>query len=152
MPQIAQRSPGQLILFEIAESPLFSLEMEIAAQLSTWTLSHDRDIRTRPVDECPRPSSAINLPRCAYKQCDDGDPPRGGGEDERSGTRIVAEAAAGTAIERFVSSRRIRRCARQRDGATKRLAELVIHNMNGEGNRRCSLRCGSATSWAAWEA
>lgn len=52
------------------------------------------------------------------------------------GTRIVAEAAAKYGVERFVlvSSDKAVRPANVM-GATKRLAELVIHNLNGAGRK-----------------
>jgi len=37
-------------------------------------------------------------------------------------------------------------------GATKRLAELVIHNMNGEGKSTVFVAVRFGNVWAAWEA
>ncbi len=77
-------------------------------------------------------------------------------DDDRAkiGTRIVAEAAAKFGVERFVlvsTDKAVRPTNVM--GATKRLAELVIHNIEpAKGNRRCSSPSGSATSWAAWAA
>jgi FlaA1/EpsC-like NDP-sugar epimerase len=136
--QIARLSPGRLILFEIAESPLFYLEMEMREKFPTVGLVpvigdvRDRG-RVEEVVRAHRP--AIIIHAAAYKHVPMMEiHPVEAVKTNVLGTRIVAEAAAKFGAERFVlvSTDKAVRPANVM-GATKRLAELVIHNMNGEG-------------------
>jgi FlaA1/EpsC-like NDP-sugar epimerase len=136
--QIAQRSPRRLILFEIAESPLFFLEMEMREKFPTLGLvPMIGDVRDRGrVEEIVRAHRpAIIFHAAAYKHVPMMENhPVEAVKTNVLGTRIVAEAAAKFEVERFVlvsTDKAVRPTNVM--GATKRLAELVIHNMNGEG-------------------
>ena len=132
--QIARLSPGLLILFEIAESPLFFLEFELRAQFPTVALLpvigdvRDRG-RIEEIVRAYRPS--IILHAAAYKHVPMMEiHPVEAVKTNVLGTRIVAEAAAKFGVERFVlvsTDKAVRPTNVM--GATKRLAELVIHNV-----------------------
>jgi FlaA1/EpsC-like NDP-sugar epimerase len=137
--QIARRSPGRLILFEIAESPLFFLEMEMRENFPPLDLVpvigdvRDRG-RVEEVVRAHRP--AIIFHAAAYKHVPMMEiHPVEAVKTNVLGTRIVAEAAAKFGVERFVlvsTDKAVRPTNVM--GATKRLAELVIHNIaNREG-------------------
>ena len=137
--QIARRSPGRLILFEIAESPLFFLEMEMREKFPTVGLVPViGDVRDRGrVEEIVRVHRpAIIFHAAAYKHVPMMEiHPVEAVKTNVLGTRIVAEAAAKFGVERFVlvsTDKAVRPTNVM--GATKRLAELVIHNIaNREG-------------------
>jgi FlaA1/EpsC-like NDP-sugar epimerase len=135
--QIARRSPRRLILFEIAESPLFFLEMEMREKFPTLGLVPViGDVRDRGrVEETVRAHRpAIIFHAAAYKHVPMMEiHPVEAVKTNVLGTRIVAEAAAKYGVERFVlvsTDKAVRPTNVM--GATKRLAELVIHNI---GNR-----------------
>jgi FlaA1/EpsC-like NDP-sugar epimerase len=132
--QIAQRSPVRLILFEIAESPLFFLEMELRRKFPTLGLVPViGDVRDRGrVEEIVRAHRpAIIFHAAAYKHVPMMEiHPVEAVKTNVLGTRIVAEAAAKFGVERFVlvsTDKAVRPTNVM--GATKRLAELVIHNL-----------------------
>ena len=132
--QIARRSPGRLILFEIAESPLFFLEFEMRAQFPTVALVPViGDVRDRGrVEEIVRVHRpAIIFHAAAYKHVPMMEiHPVEAVKTNVLGTRILAEAAAKFEVERFVlvsTDKAVRPTNVM--GATKRLAELVIHNI-----------------------
>jgi FlaA1/EpsC-like NDP-sugar epimerase len=132
--QIARRSPRRLILFEIAESPLFYLEMEMRAKFPTVALvTVIGDVRDRGrVEEIVRAHRpAIIFHAAAYKHVPMMEiHPVEAVKTNVLGTRIVAEAAAKFGVERFVlvsTDKAVRPTNVM--GATKRLAELVIHNV-----------------------
>jgi len=132
--QIAQRSPGRLILFEIAESPLFYLEMEMRNAFPGLELVPViGDVRDRGrVEEIVRAyRPAIIFHAAAYKHVPMMEiHPVEAVKTNVLGTRIAAEAAARFGVERFilVSTDKAVRPTNVM-GATKRLAELVIHNV-----------------------
>jgi FlaA1/EpsC-like NDP-sugar epimerase len=138
--QIARRSPGRLILFEIAESPLFDLEGEMRETFPGLELVpvigdiRDR-VRVEEIISAQRP--AIVYHAAAYKHVPVMEMhPVEAVKTNVLGTRIVAEAAAKFGVERFVlvsTDKAVRPTNVM--GATKRLAELVIHNMNGHGRK-----------------
>ncbi len=138
--QIARRSPARLILFEIAESPLFYLEMELRNEFPALRLvTAIGDVRDRGrVEEIVRVHRpAIIFHAAAYKHVPMMEVhPVEAVKTNVLGTRILAEAAAKFGVERFVlvSTDKAVRPANVM-GATKRLAELVIHNI---GNREGS--------------
>ncbi|HEX7523422.1 MAG TPA: nucleoside-diphosphate sugar epimerase/dehydratase [Candidatus Deferrimicrobium sp.] len=132
--QIARLSPGRLILFEIAESPLFFLEFEMRTQFPTVALVPViGDVRDRGrVEEIVRAHRpAIIFHAAAYKHVPMMEiHPVEAVKTNVLGTRIVAEAAAKFGVERFVlvSTDKVVRPTNVM-GATMRLAELVIHNI-----------------------
>jgi FlaA1/EpsC-like NDP-sugar epimerase len=138
--QIAQRSPVRLILFDIAESPLFFLEMEMRVKFPALGLVPViGDVRDRGrVEEIVRAHRpAIIFHAAAYKHVPMMEiHPVEAVKTNVLGTRIMAEAAAKFGVERFVlvsTDKAVRPTNVM--GATKRLAELVIHNVaNQEGS------------------
>ncbi|RJO72575.1 MAG: polysaccharide biosynthesis protein, partial [Myxococcales bacterium] len=137
--QIAKLSPGRLILFEIAESPLFYFEMEMREKFPLVGLVPViGDVRDRGrVEEIVRAHRpAIVFHAAAYKHVPMMEiHPVEAVKTNVLGTRIVAEASAKFGVERFVlvsTDKAVRPTNVM--GATKRLAELVIHNIaNREG-------------------
>jgi FlaA1/EpsC-like NDP-sugar epimerase len=132
--QIARLSPGRLILFEIAESPLFYFEMEMREKFPAIGLVPViGDVRDRGrVEEIVRAHRpAIIFHAAAYKHVPMMEiQPVEAVKTNVLGTRIVAEAAAKFGVERFVlvsTDKAVRPTNVM--GATKRLAELVIHNI-----------------------
>jgi FlaA1/EpsC-like NDP-sugar epimerase len=136
--QIARLSPRRLVLFEISESSLFFFEMEMREKFPTVGLVpvigdvRDRG-RVEEIVHAHRP--AIIFHAAAYKHVPMMEiHPVEAVKTNVLGTRIMAEAAAKFGVERFVlvsTDKAVRPTNVM--GATKRLAELVIHNMNGEG-------------------
>ncbi|MCR4308817.1 MAG: polysaccharide biosynthesis protein [Deltaproteobacteria bacterium] len=132
--QIARCSPGRLILFEIAESPLFFLEMEMRKKFPTQALVPViGDVRDRGrVEEIVRVHRpAIIFHAAAYKHVPMMEiHPVEAVKTNVLGTRIVAEAAVKFGVERFVlvsTDKAVRPTNVM--GASKRLAELVIQNI-----------------------
>jgi FlaA1/EpsC-like NDP-sugar epimerase len=138
--RIARLSPGRLVLFEIAESPLFDFEMEMREKFPGLDLVpvigdvRDRD-RVEETVRAWRP--AIVYHAAAYKHVPVMEMhPVEAVKTNVLGTRIVAEVAAEFGVERFVlvsTDKAVRPTNVM--GATKRLAELVIHNVNGQGRK-----------------
>ena len=147
--QIARLSPARLVLFEIAESPLFYFEMEMREKFPTVDLVPViGDVRDRGrVEEIVRAHRpAIIFHAAAYKHVPMMEiHPVEAVKTNVLGTRIVAEAAAKFGVERFVlvsTDKAVRPTNVM--GATKRLAELVIHNIanraGADGVRRRPVR------------
>ncbi len=138
--QIARLSPSRLVLFEIAESPLFDFEMEMREKFpAVNVVPVIGDVRDRGrVEETMRlHQPAVVYHAAAYKHVPmmEGHPVEAV-KTNVLGTRIVAEAASKYGVERFVlvsTDKAVRPTNVM--GATKRLAELVIHNMNGAGRK-----------------
>ena len=132
--QIARLSPGRLVLFEIAESPLFYLEMEMREKFPAVELVPViGDVRDRGrVEEIVRAHRpAVIFHAAAYKHVPMMEVhPFEAVKTNVLGTRVVAEAAAKFGVERFVlvsTDKAVRPTNVM--GATKRVAELVIHNV-----------------------
>jgi FlaA1/EpsC-like NDP-sugar epimerase len=135
---LARLSPARLLLFEIAESPLFTFEMEMRQKFPTLdliTLIGDVRDRSRVEEVLRSYRPAVIYHAAAYKHVPMMEMhPVEAVKTNVLGTRIVAEAAARHGVERFVlvsTDKAVRPTNVM--GATKRVAELVIHNMNGEG-------------------
>jgi FlaA1/EpsC-like NDP-sugar epimerase len=131
--QIARLSPGRLVLFEIAESPLFYFEMEMREKFPDLGLVPViGDVRDRGrVEEIVRAHRpAVIFHAAAYKHVPMMEiHPVEAVKTNVLGTRILADAAAKFGVERFVlvsTDKAVRPTNVM--GATKRLAELVIHN------------------------
>jgi FlaA1/EpsC-like NDP-sugar epimerase len=136
--QLARLSPARLLLFEIAESPLFFFEMEMRQKFPTLdliTLIGDVRDRSRVEEVLSVYRPAVIYHAAAYKHVPMMEMhPVEAVKTNVLGTRIVAEAAARHGVERFVlvsTDKAVRPTNVM--GATKRVAELVIHNLNGEG-------------------
>ena len=138
--RIAALSPARLVMFEIAESPLFDFEMEMRERFpGVNAVAVIGDVRDRGrVEETLRiyrPSTVYHA--AAYKHVPMMEMhPVEAVKTNVLGTRILAESSAKFEVERFVlvsTDKAVRPTNVM--GATKRLAELVIHNMNGEGRR-----------------
>ena len=136
--QLARLSPAKLLLFEVAESPLFNFEMELRQKFPTLdliTLIGDVRDRSRVEEVLREHRPAVIYHAAAYKHVPMMEMhPVDAVKTNVLGTRIVAEAAARHGVERFVlvsTDKAVRPTNVM--GATKRVAELVIHNMNGEG-------------------
>jgi FlaA1/EpsC-like NDP-sugar epimerase len=138
--QIACLSPARLVMYEIAESPMFDLEMEMREKFPAVNMVFViGDVRDRGrVEETMRlHQPAIVYHAAAYKHVPMMEMhPVEAVKTNVLGTRIVAEAASKYGVGRFVlvSTDKAVRPANVM-GATKRLAELVIHNMNGAGQK-----------------
>ena len=134
--QIARLSPERLVLFEIAESPLFYFELEMRRKFPALDIAviigdvRDRG-RVEEIVRAHRP--AVIFHAAAYKHVPMMEiHPVEAVKTNVLGTRIVAEAAAKFGVERFVlvsTDKAVRPTNVM--GATKRLAELVIHNIAG---------------------
>lgn len=138
--RVAALSPARLVMFEIAESPLFDFEMEMRERFpSVNAIPVIGDVRDRArVEEAlriHRPSIVYHA--AAYKHVPMMEMhPVEAVKTNVLGTRILAEASAKFEVQRFVlvsTDKAVRPTNVM--GATKRLAEMVIHNMNGEGGR-----------------
>ena len=148
--RIAGLSPTRLILFEIAESPLFYLEMELRGNFPAVNLVpvigdvRDRG-RVEGVVGAHQPSVIFHA--AAYKHVPMMEiHPAEAVKTNVLGTRIVAEAAAKFGVERFVlvsTDKAVRPTNVM--GATKRLAELVLLSVGGgrKGTAFIAVRFGN---------
>jgi FlaA1/EpsC-like NDP-sugar epimerase len=136
--QVAALSPSRLVLFEIAESALFELELELKDLFPGVPLAPViGDIRDRrrveEVVSAWRPSVVYHA--AAYKHVPVMEMhPVEAVKNNVFGTRVLAECAARHGVRRFVlvSTDKAVRPANVM-GATKRVAELIVQNMNGKG-------------------
>jgi FlaA1/EpsC-like NDP-sugar epimerase len=136
--QIARLAPARLVMFEIAESPLFDLEHEMREKFPKVPLVpvigdvRDRRRVREIVGSC---QPAVIYHAAAYKHVPVMEVhPVEAVKNNVLGTRIVAEAAAEYGVDRFVlvsSDKAVRPTNVM--GATKRVAELIVQNMNGSG-------------------
>jgi FlaA1/EpsC-like NDP-sugar epimerase len=136
--QLARLSPARLVMFEIAESPLFELELEMREKFpSVNIVPLIGDIRDRKrveiVISAHRPSLIYHA--AAYKHVPVMEVhPIEAVKNNVLGTKIVAEVAAEYGVRRFVlvsTDKAVRPTNVM--GATKRVAEMIVQNMNGKG-------------------
>ena len=136
--QLGKLSPAKLVMFEIAESPLYELELDMRERFPDLCLVPAiGDIRDRRrVEEivaAHRPSVVYHA--AAYKHVPVMEVhPSEAVKTNVLGTRIVAEIAAEFDVSRFVlvsTDKAVRPTNVM--GATKRVAELIVQNMNGKG-------------------
>ena len=153
--KIAALSPARLVMFEIAESPLFDFEMEMRERFpvvnAVAVIGDVRDrARVEEILRIHRPSIVYHA--AAYKHVPMMEMhPVEAVKTNVLGTRILAEAAAKFEVERFVlvsTDKAVRPTNVM--GATKR-ARGAGHPQHERGGPRgrCSSRSGSATSSAA---
>jgi FlaA1/EpsC-like NDP-sugar epimerase len=136
--QVAKLFPAKLVMFEIAESPLFELEREMREKFpSVNIVPLMGDIRDRRRVEIAisahRPSLIYHA--AAYKHVPVMEVhPVEAVKNNVLGTQIVAEVAAEYGVRRFVlvsTDKAVRPTNVM--GATKRVAEMIVQNMNGKG-------------------
>ncbi|PWB68392.1 MAG: hypothetical protein C3F14_00020 [Deltaproteobacteria bacterium] len=136
--QIAKLSPARLVMFEAAESSLFDLENEMHETFPNVpivpVIGDVRD-RWRVKEILAKHLPSIIYHAAAYKHVPMMEyHPVEAVKNNVLGTRIVAEAAAEYGVERFVlvsTDKAVRPTNVM--GATKRVAELILQNMNGAG-------------------
>jgi FlaA1/EpsC-like NDP-sugar epimerase len=138
--QIARLAPARLVMFEIAESPLFEFELEMRdkfPKVNVLPLIGDvRDLaRVEEAMRMYQPSIVYHA--AAYKHVPMMEMhPVEAVKTNVLGTRTLADAASKFGVERFVlvsTDKAVRPTNVM--GATKRLAELVIHHMDGGGGK-----------------
>lgn len=138
--QVARLFPARLILFEMAESPLFELDMEMKVMFpGVHCLPVIGDVRDRArvkeVVAAHRPHVIYHA--AAYKHVPVMEfHPTEAVKNNIFGTRNVAAAASEYGVARFVlvsTDKAVRPTNVM--GATKRVAELIVQNMNGKGNK-----------------
>jgi len=136
--QLANLSPARLVMFEIAESALFDLERRMRAEFPGIPLVPAiGDVRDRArvaeVIRTHRPGVIYHA--AAYKHVPMMEVHVAEAvKNNVLGTKIVAEEAAESGVKRFVlvsTDKAVRPTNVM--GATKRVAELIIQNMNGRG-------------------
>ncbi len=136
--QVAGLGPAKLVMFEIAETPLFELEHDMRAKYPRVPLvSVIGDIRDRRrvEDVFAEHAPTLVYHAAAYKHVPVMEMhPVEAVKTNVLGTRILAEIAARCGVQRFVlvsTDKAVRPTNVM--GATKRVAELIIQNMNGNG-------------------
>jgi FlaA1/EpsC-like NDP-sugar epimerase len=136
--QVARLSPASLVMFEIAESALFALEHEMRAafpMLPLLPVIGDVRDRGRVQEILAEHLPTVIYHAAAYKHVPVMEAhPVEAVKNNVLGTRVVAEAAAEYGVERFVlvsTDKAVRPTNVM--GATKRVAELIVQNMNGDG-------------------
>jgi FlaA1/EpsC-like NDP-sugar epimerase len=136
--QVAKLFPSKLVMFEIAESPLFELELEMREKFPNINVVPlIGDIRDRrrveAVISAYRPSLIYHA--AAYKHVPVMEVhPVEAVKNNVFGTKIVAEVAAEYDVRRFVlvsTDKAVRPTNVM--GATKRVAEMIVQTMNGKG-------------------
>ncbi|MGA7104453.1 MAG: nucleoside-diphosphate sugar epimerase/dehydratase [Candidatus Deferrimicrobiaceae bacterium] len=136
--QVAKLFPSKLVMFEIAESPLFELELEMREKFPGVNIVPlIGDIRDRKrveiVISAHRPSLIYHA--AAYKHVPVMEVhPIEAVKNNVLGTQVVAEVAAEYGVPRFVlvsTDKAVRPTNVM--GATKRVAEMIVQNMNGKG-------------------
>lgn len=146
--QVARLSPSKLVMFEIAETPLFDLENELREQFPALALVPViGDIRDRGrVEEtiaAHRP--VVIYHAAAYKHVPVMEMhPVEAVKTNVLGTRIVADAAARLSVGRFVlvsTDKAVRPTNVM--GATKRVAEIIVQNRNRSGTIFVAVRFGN---------
>jgi len=146
--QVAKLFPAKLVMFEIAESPLFELELEMREKFPSINIVpligdiRDRK-RVEAVMSAHRPSLIYHA--AAYKHVPMMEVhPVEAVKNNVFGTQIMAEVAAEYGVRRFVlvsTDKAVRPTNVM--GATKRVAEKIVQNMNGKETTYVSVRFGN---------
>ena len=146
--QVAKLFPAKLVMFEIAESPLFELELEMREKFPSINIVpligdiRDRK-RVETVMSAHRPSLIYHA--AAYKHVPMMEVhPVEAVKNNVFGTQIMAEVAAEYGVRRFVlvsTDKAVRPTNVM--GATKRVAEKIVQNMNGKETTYVSVRFGN---------
>lgn len=133
--QVARFKPERLILFENAETPLFIIERELAqnfSQLPVVPIIGDVRNRSRVNVIFDEQMPQVVFHAAAYKHVPMMElNPAEAVNNNIQGTRLVADAAASFAVEKFVmiSTDKAVRPANVM-GSTKRVAELYVQSLN----------------------
>jgi FlaA1/EpsC-like NDP-sugar epimerase len=136
--QVARLAPARLVLFEIGETPLFDLEHSMRESFPDVNLvpviGDVRDYR-RVQEVIASHAPSVIFHAAAYKHVPVMEVhPVEAIKTNVLGTRIVAEVAAEQRVSRFVlvsSDKAVRPTSVM--GATKRVAEMIIQDLNREG-------------------
>ncbi len=146
--QVAAYGPSQLLLLDMAETPLFEIDQELAAAYPDVPIiaiiaSIANAARINDVFDEHRPECVLHA--AAYKHV-----PLMEGHPEEAilnnvgGTRILAEAAVQYGVKRFVmisTDKAVRPTNVM--GTTKRICELIVSAANGKGPCFSSVRFGN---------
>ncbi|MHB8763271.1 MAG: polysaccharide biosynthesis protein [Deferrisomatales bacterium] len=139
--QVAGFGPGQIVLFDQAETPLFHIERELAASFPGVAVAAVLgDVRDRERVEATFRAEGpqVVFHAAAYKHVPMAE--RNPAETARTnvgGTRIVAEAAEAAGVERFVMISTDKAVwPSSVMGATKRVAELCVQALAARGRTR----------------
>ncbi|MGE5188921.1 MAG: polysaccharide biosynthesis protein, partial [Gemmatimonadota bacterium] len=134
--QVAALSPAKLVMFEIAESPLFSLENDLRERFPAVPIEAvigDVRDRRRVEEAIAAHAPSVIYHAAAYKHVPVMEVhPVEAVKTNVLGTRIVAEAAGAYDVHKFVlvsTDKAVRPTNVM--GATKRIAELIVQDMNG---------------------
>jgi FlaA1/EpsC-like NDP-sugar epimerase/lipopolysaccharide/colanic/teichoic acid biosynthesis glycosyltransferase len=147
--QVAACGPARLLLFEKHEASLYHIERELRARhpgLALEPILGDVAEPARVNDVFERARPEIVFHAAAYKHVPMLEMnPNEGYKTNTLGSRIVAEAASHAGVERFVlisTDKAVEPVSVL--GATKRLAELAVHEVAGRSATRCmSVRFGN---------
>lgn len=137
--QIARYNPGQLILLDQAETPLYDMELELSEKLNferhTIILSDILEkIRIEKVFDVFRPDIVYHA--AAYKHVPMlENNPIEAFRNNVEGTKIVADLANRFGVKKFVmvsTDKAVNPTGIM--GATKRIAEMYVQSLNGQAN------------------
>jgi len=146
--QIASCNPGRLVLLDVAETPLFEIENELRASRPgvrcdafLGDVKHPDSVEV--VFERFRPERVFHA--AAYKHVPLMEShPVEAVLNNVFGTRNLAEAATRHGVERFVmisTDKAVRPAGAM--GASKRIAELVVSHLGGNGTKFMTVRFGN---------
>jgi FlaA1/EpsC-like NDP-sugar epimerase len=139
--QVARYAPGELVLFEKAENSLFYIDMELGQyfrNLSPTSVIGDVRDRRRVREILSRHRPRIIFHAAAHKHVPLMETnPLEAVKNNTFGTRVVAEEAVRAGVERFLflsTDKAVDPASVM--GASKRLAEMYIMALAGEGRTR----------------
>ncbi|MEM1026466.1 MAG: polysaccharide biosynthesis protein [Planctomycetota bacterium] len=138
---VARFSPGKLVLLERSENSLFEVQRQLRKRADAPTLEtvlHDVTHRQRTADLLTRIKPDVVLHAAAHKHVPMmEDHPAEAIENNLFGTRSIADAAHAAGVERFVmisTDKAVNPSSVM--GATKRLAEMYIRDLNANSATR----------------
>ncbi len=135
--QVARLMPSRLVMFDVSESPVYELELEMREmfpRLDLVPMIGDIRDRRRVEGAISTHLPAVIYHAAAYKHVPVMEThPAEAVKTNVLGTRIVAEVAVEHGVKRFVlvSTDKAVRPANVM-GATKRVAEIIVQNMSGK--------------------
>ncbi|MEM1097846.1 MAG: polysaccharide biosynthesis protein [Planctomycetota bacterium] len=138
---VARFAPGKLVLLERAENALFEVQRHLRSQPKAPPIEavlHDVTHRERTADLLQRVRPEVLLHAAAHKHVPMmEDHPAEAVENNLFGTRSIADAAHAAGVERFVmisTDKAVNPSSVM--GATKRLAEMYIRDLNARSATR----------------